>query len=103
EPGFVASAMGDVTGLICSDFAPRVNPLHVHRWGAHPFARGSSSHAMPGKADCRGALAAPVDDHVFFAGEACSRNDYSTAHGAYRTGVAAADLAIAARRGKQSS
>jgi monoamine oxidase len=48
-------------------------------------------------------LAAPVDDRVFFAGEACSRNDYSTAHGAYLTGVAAADLAIAARRGRQSS
>jgi monoamine oxidase len=44
-------------------------------------------------------LAAPV----FFAGEACSRGDYSTADGAYLTGVAAADQAIAARRGKRSS
>jgi monoamine oxidase len=48
-------------------------------------------------------LAAPVDDRVFFAGEACSRSDYSTAHGAYLTGVDAADLAIAARRGRRSS
>jgi monoamine oxidase len=58
---------------------------------------------MPGKADCRDMLAAPVDDRVFFAGEACSRSDYSTAHGAYLTGVGAADLAIAARRGRQTS
>jgi monoamine oxidase len=39
-----------------------------------------------------------VDDRLFFAGEACSEHDYSTAHGAYLTGIAAADQAIAARR-----
>ena len=50
------------------------------------------------QADCRTALAAPVDDRLFFAGEACSEGDYSTAHGAYLTGIAAADRAIAARR-----
>jgi monoamine oxidase len=36
---------------------------------------------------------------LFFAGEACSRNDFSTAHGAWFTGVAAADQVIAARSG----
>ncbi len=43
-----------------------------------------------------------MDDRLFFAGEACSRNDFSTAHGAYLTGIAAADQAIAARRGKRN-
>jgi len=43
-----------------------------------------------------------VDERLFFAGEACSPSEYSTAHGAYLTGVAAADLAIAARRGIRS-
>jgi monoamine oxidase len=52
---------------------------------------------LPGKADCRAELAAPVDDRLFFAGEACSRSDYSTAHGAYVSGVAAAEALIAAR------
>jgi monoamine oxidase len=51
---------------------------------------------MPGRADDRAALALPVDDRLFFAGEACSRGDYSTAHGAYLTGLAAAEQAIAA-------
>jgi hypothetical protein len=36
-----------------------------------------------------------VDDRLFFAGEACSQHDYSTAHGAYLTGVAAAEQVIA--------
>jgi monoamine oxidase len=42
-------------------------------------------------------LAAPVNNRLFFAGEACSQHDYSTAHGAFLTGVAAAEQVIAAR------
>jgi monoamine oxidase len=34
---------------------------------------------------------------MFFAGEACSSGDFSTAHGAFLTGVAAADRVIAVR------
>jgi monoamine oxidase len=38
-----------------------------------------------------------VDGRIFFAGEACSRRDFTTAHGAYLTGIEAADEAIAQR------
>src|SRR5262249_2379213 len=102
EPAFADFAVGELVGLLGSDFARRGKPPPLHPWGGAPFARGPYSYALPGKAGCRAILAAPVDDRVFFAGEACSRSDYSTAHGAYLTGVAAADQAIAARR-KQSS
>ena len=60
---------------------------------ADPLALGSYSYALPGRADDRAVLAAPVDDRIFFAGEACSRTDFSTAHGAYRTGMRAAEEA----------
>jgi len=40
-------------------------------------------------------LAAPVDDRLFFAGEACSPNFFSTAHGAWLSGITAADAALA--------
>ena len=103
RPAFVDFAIAELVGLLGSDFARRVKPLQLHPWGADPFSRGSYSYALPGKADCRGALAAAVDDRLFFAGEACSRHDFSTAHGAYLTGIAAADQAIAARRSKRSS
>ena len=80
-----------------------MRPIGYISWGIDPFARGAYSHALVGKADCRSVLAAPVDDRLFFAGEACSVNDYSTAHGAYLTGIAAADQAIAAlRRNRQA-
>jgi monoamine oxidase len=102
EDAFLDFAVAELVGLLGGDFARRIKPLDLHRWGIDPLARGSYSYALPGKADCRAVLAAPVDDRLFFAGEACSTNDYSTAHGAYLTGVAAADQAIAARRGKRS-
>jgi monoamine oxidase len=45
-------------------------------------------------------LAAPVDGRLFFAGEACSRGDFSTAHGGWITGVSAAEQVIAVQQGK---
>jgi monoamine oxidase len=48
-------------------------------------------------ADCRSKLAVPVDGRLFFAGEACSPRDFSTAHGGWITGVTAANQVIAAR------
>jgi len=101
EAAFLDFAVAELVGLLGSDFARKIRPLHLHRWGIDPLSRGSYSYALPGKADCRAMLAAPVDDRLFFAGEACSTNDYSTAHGAYLTGVVAADQAIAARRGRR--
>jgi monoamine oxidase len=69
----------------------------MHCWRSDPYALGSYSYALPGKADCRARLEAPVDDRLFFAGEACSRNDFSTAHGGWFTGFAAAEQVIAVR------
>jgi monoamine oxidase len=98
DAAFFDFAASELTGLLGNDFAKRIKPIRMHRWGADPFARGSYSFALPGKADERATLARPVDDRLFFAGEACSRSDYSTAHGAFLTGVAAADQVLAVRR-----
>src|SRR5205823_1223865 len=81
ESAFFDFAVSELTGLLGSAFARRVRPIRIHRWGVDPFSRGSYSYAVPGMADCRATLAAPVDDRLFFAGEACSKNDFSTAHG----------------------
>jgi monoamine oxidase len=98
---FFDFAVGELSGIFGADFARRVKPVQAHGWLSDPLSRGSYSYALPGKADCRATLAAPVEDRLFFAGEACSRDDYSTAHGAYRTGLAAADQAIEALRAAQ--
>lgn len=47
------------------------------------------------QADARATLARPFDDRLFFAGEATHATDFSTTHGAYESGVRAAEEAIA--------
>jgi len=98
KEAFFDFAVAEFVSLFGGDFARRVKPLRAHGWRGDPFARGSYSCALPGRADCRAVLAAPVENRLFFAGEACSATDFSTAHGAYETGLAAADRAIAAVR-----
>jgi monoamine oxidase len=94
---FFDFAAGQLTGLFGSDFAKRLKPLGMHLWGADPFARGSYSYAPPGHVDDRARLAAPVDGRLFFAGEACSPDFYTTAQGAHRSGVDAAEAVLATR------
>jgi monoamine oxidase len=101
EAAFIDFALGELTALLGGDFARRISPLRVHRWGADRWSRGSYSSALPGKSGYRGLLAAPVEDRLFFAGEACSPEHFSTAHGAYLSGVDAANKIIAARDSKR--
>jgi monoamine oxidase len=61
------------------------------RWGQDPFAMGSYSfHAVGSGKPERRVLAKPVDNKVFWAGEACSPDYWGTVHGAYLSGQAAA-------------
>ena len=96
EGAFASFAIGQLASLLGDTIRKRLHPIAATAWARDPFARGSYSHARPGHADARAVLAAPVDARLFFAGEACSVHDFSTAHGAYRSGLAAADEVIAA-------
>src|SRR5690606_36382517 len=86
---FFAHAMDELAGLFGSDIRRHLRPIVSTAWARDPLSLGSYSHALPGRAGARRALAEPVDGRILFAGEACSAHDFSTAHGAYRTGVAA--------------
>jgi monoamine oxidase len=96
DQAFADFAIEQLVTHFGADFRQRLTPLAASAWGRDPFALGSYSYARIGHSDARPVLAAPVDERLFFAGEACSINDYSTAHGAYRTGVAAAQAVIQA-------
>jgi monoamine oxidase len=87
-------AIRELVALLGGDWCSRLTPVAATRWRNEPHIHGSYSHAHIGAAPQRAELAAPVDDRLFFAGEACSKHDFSTAHGAYETGVAAAEALI---------
>jgi monoamine oxidase len=64
--------------------------LLVHDWAADPFARGAYSYVAVGGSGAREALARPLEDTVFFAGEATSLDDSGTVAGALASGLRAA-------------
>ncbi len=91
---FARLAIDQLAAHLGADIRKRLKPLFGSAWGRDPYALGAYSFARPGDAGARKGLAATVDDRLFFAGEACSVNDYSTAHGAYRTGELAAEAVL---------
>ena len=96
EGAFAAFAIEELAALMGSSWRARLRPVAASAWAADPFARGSYSHALPGHAGDRARLAAPHQGRLFFAGEATSPHAFSTAHGAYESGVRAAEEALAA-------
>jgi monoamine oxidase len=65
-------------------------------WLSDPFSLGAFTYAVPGAVPLRTALATPVGNQVFFAGEALSILKHSSLPGAYDTGQAAARLVVQA-------
>jgi monoamine oxidase len=74
----------------------RLTPIIESRWARDPYSLGAYSYGSQNARASRAALASPVDEKLFFAGEHTSDKDFSTAHGAYRSGVRAAAEAIRA-------
>ena len=89
-----AFACHELVALLGSDWRDRLTPLGTTRWRREPWIGGSYSHARVGHAGERRVLAEPVDGRLFFAGEACHASDFSTAHGAYETGIEAAEAVL---------
>ena len=94
DGALAAQSIDEIVALLGSDYRKKLRPLAESRWAHDPFARGSYSHALPGHADKRAILAAPVDGRLFFAGEATSPHFFSTAHGARDSGERAAQEAL---------
>jgi monoamine oxidase len=91
---FAAFALEELTGLLGSDVRKTIRPIAETAWAREPFSRGAYSHALPGHAGDRAILAAPVGP-LLFAGEATHASWYSTAHGAWASGLRAAEEALA--------
>ncbi len=95
--GAAAFAIEELCALLGNDWRERLRLIAGSAWGRDDYILGGYSHALPGQAAARGVLATPVDSRIHFAGEACSASNFSTAHGAYMTGVDAARALLAER------
>lgn len=96
--GAVRFARDELQPLLGRALTDRLTLLAGSCWGRADGFGGSYSHALPGHADARAQLAEPWQDRLCFAGEACSPTDFSTAHGALDTGIAAARFLLSRRQ-----
>jgi monoamine oxidase len=69
----------------------------VHDWSADPYARGAYSYPRAGGEHGSEELARPVEDTLFFAGEATdTEGNFGTVHGAIASGNRAAEEVLRA-------
>jgi monoamine oxidase len=79
----VFGVRADVTALFESAW--------LHDWQSDPFARGAYSYVAAGGESAREALAKPIRDTLFFAGEAAdTQGEAGTVGGALQSGIRAA-------------
>jgi monoamine oxidase len=67
-------------------------------WSADPLSRGAYAVVPIGSVDARATYASPLDDRLFFAGEAAGGAHAATAHGARLSGEATAKAILALQR-----
>jgi monoamine oxidase len=84
-------ALARIMGCDEGELRRQLTGAYTHDWQQDPFSRGAYSYAAVGGIDAARALAAPVADTLYFAGEATNSDGYSgTVHGAIATGLRAA-------------
>jgi monoamine oxidase len=80
-----------ITSIGANELHSSLAAAHFHDWSSDPFARGAYSYVPPDGLPARELLARPIDDTLYFSGEATETNGHSaTVHGAIASGKRAA-------------
>jgi monoamine oxidase len=88
EEELLKQALASVRSVLKSDEEPQA--FLVHDWQADPYARGGYSYVKVGGTGAREELAAPLEDTLYFAGEATDTEQSGTVGGALASGQRAA-------------
>ncbi|HUY42072.1 MAG TPA: NAD(P)/FAD-dependent oxidoreductase [Candidatus Dormibacteraeota bacterium] len=92
-----ACVLESVRRILGQSARDAVQTIYVHDWQRDRFARGGYSYVKVGGMGAREQLAAPLDETLFFAGEATAlRGEAGTVGGALESGVRAAREVCAA-------
>jgi monoamine oxidase len=85
------TSLAKILGVNKREITNQLARAYFHDWHADPFAGGAYSYVPANAARARETLAAPVENTLFFAGEATELDGHSaTVHGAIRSGMRAA-------------
>lgn len=99
EAAMTDYALANLRALVGSGIDRHVRATAVTRWESEPYIRGAYAVARPGHGNDRAVIREPLEDRVWFAGEALSEEWFSTCHGAYLSGREAVTAASGSLRG----
>jgi monoamine oxidase len=77
-----------------ADVSRELVAAYVHDWQSDPHSQGAYSYVTVGGEDAAAALAAPLADKLFFAGEATCTEEMGTVEAALQSGTRAARQAL---------
>jgi hypothetical protein len=84
-------ALAEILGWTLEELADEVVETYFHNWSRDPYAQGAYSYVRVGGLHSLRALAEPIADTLYFAGEAINTEGHTgTVHGALATGNRAA-------------
>ena len=86
----VDAALASVESVFGKGVRGHLAAAHAQDWMRDPYSRGGYSYVLVGGKGAREELAAPIDDTIFFAGEATDSEEAGTVAGALRSGIRAA-------------
>ena len=94
EAAMVAFAVDWLARLYGSAVKQAVRRTHATRWNKEPWVLGATSAAAPGGQWGRRALAEPIRERLWFAGEAVHDSLWGTVGGAWEAGERAAEAVL---------
>jgi len=96
ENEIIASVMDSLRAVFGRrNYSSLLEYVSWHDWQGDPFACGAYSYVLTHGAGARRSLAGPVDDTLFFAGEACdTEGEAATVGGALQSGARAAQQVL---------
>jgi len=95
ESAMTDFALDWISGIFGSRAKQAVSRMQATSWKKDPWTLGAFSSAPPGAQEARKALAEPLNEVVWFAGEAVHQNFWGTVGGAWQDGERAANAVIA--------
>jgi monoamine oxidase len=95
-------SLAGVLSVARADVDRQVVAWQTHDWAVDPYARGAYSYVLVGGMEAQADLARPVENTLFFAGEATELEGHqATVHGALFAGRRAADEVLQSLGGRR--
>ena len=102
EAAMIDFAINWLGGLFGADVKTAVKRRHATRWNNEPWVLGAASVAAPGAQSARRTMMEPINNRIFFAGEAAHETLWGTVGGAWEAGERAGDAVVKLLGGRRA-